>query len=227
MAIDIQQEQLGTLRILGLSGRLDTETAVDVELALQDLLGAGERQFLIDLGGIGYVSSAGLRVLLGLAKQLDGGKGTVRLCGLNASVRQVFDVAGFSKLFTILPDRNAALKSLPPSMTQAMRAAQAPAPKAELTLGQRAAMLMNVPSRTPPPHPQAAEIAKAAAELLGVRHTAQQAAIPAAVAAAAAPSARPAAGKAAPAAKAAAAPAPAGDKPGFMGKLRGLFGGKK
>jgi len=87
MAIDIQQEQLGAMRILGLSGRLDTETAVDVELALQDLLGAGERQFLIDLAGIGYVSSAGLRVLLGLAKQLEGGKGTLRLCGLNASVR--------------------------------------------------------------------------------------------------------------------------------------------
>jgi anti-sigma B factor antagonist len=225
MAIEIKQEQLGTLRILGLAGRLDTETAVDVELALQDLLGAGERQFLIDLGGIGYVSSAGLRVLLGLAKQLDGGKGTLRLCGLNASVRQVFDVAGFSKLFTILPDRNAALKSLPPSMTQAMRAAQAPAAKAELTLGQRVATLMNVPSRTPAPHPQAAEIAKAAAELLGVRHTAQQAAIPAAVAAAA-PSAKPAAGKPAPVAKPVAAPA-AGDKPGFMGKLKGLFGGKK
>jgi len=226
MAIDIQQEQLGAMRILGLSGRLDTETAVDVELALQDLLGAGERQFLIDLAGIGYVSSAGLRVLLGLAKQLEGGKGTLRLCGLNASVRQVFEVAGFSKLFTILPDRNAALKSLPPSMTQAMRAAQAPAPKAELTLGQRAAMLMNLPSRTPPPHAQAAEIAKAAAELLGVRHTAQQAAIPAAVAAAGAP-VKPAAGKAAPAAKAARAPAAAGDKPGFMSKLKGLFGGKK
>jgi|SRR5579859_304935 len=226
MAIDIKQEQLGTLRILGLSGRLDTETAVDVELALQDLLGAGERQFLIDLGGIGYVSSAGLRVLLGLAKQLDGGKGTLRLCGLNASVRQVFDVAGFSKLFTILPDRNAALKSLPPSMTQSMRAAQVPAPKAELTLGQRAAMLMNLPSKTPPPHAQAAEIAKAAAELLGVRHTAQQAAIPAAVAAVAAP-AKSAPGKPAPAAKPAAPPAAAAEKPGFMGKLKGLFGGKK
>lgn len=227
MAIDIQQEQLGTLRILGLSGRLDTETAVDVELALQDLLGAGERQFLIDLGGIGYVSSAGLRVLLGLAKQLDGGKGTLRLCGLNASVRQVFEVAGFSKLFTILPDRNAALKSLPSSMTQAMRAAQVPAPKAEPTLGQRAAMLMNLPSKTPAPHAQAAEIAKAAAELLGVRHTAPGAAIPAAAVAAAAP-AKPAAGKSAPAAKPAPAAAPAaGQKQGFMGKLKGLFGGKK
>ena len=65
MSIEIQQEQIGTVRLLALSGRLDTETAVDVELALQDLLAAGEREFLIDRSGIGYVSSAGLRVLLG------------------------------------------------------------------------------------------------------------------------------------------------------------------
>src|SRR5450432_1548910 len=113
MAIEIQQEQLGSVRLLTLGGRLDTETAVDVELALQDLLGAGEREFLIDLTGIGYVSSAGLRVLLSLAKQLDGGKGSLRLCGLNAAVNQVFDVAGFSKLFAIFPDRTAALPKLP------------------------------------------------------------------------------------------------------------------
>jgi len=116
MAIEIVQEQIGqgqpgSVRVLALAGRLDTETAVDVELALQDLLGAGEREFLIDLSGIGYVSSAGLRVLLSLAKQLDGGKGSLRLCGLNAAVTQVFDVAGFSKLFAIFPDRAAALPS--------------------------------------------------------------------------------------------------------------------
>ena len=62
MALGIRQDESDTIRVLTLSGRLDTETAADLELAMQDLLGAGERDFLIDLGGIGYVSSAGLRV---------------------------------------------------------------------------------------------------------------------------------------------------------------------
>lgn len=84
MAIQITQEQQDGVRILALSGRLDTETAADVELTLQDLLAAGENRFLFDLSGIGYVSSAGLRVLLGLAKKLDGGKGELKLCGMNA-----------------------------------------------------------------------------------------------------------------------------------------------
>ena len=222
MAIEIRQEQEGPFKVLALSGRLDTETAVDVELSLQDLLAAGERQFIIDLAGIGYVSSAGLRVLLSLAKQLDGGKGTLRLCGLNPSVKQVFDVAGFSKLFTIFPDRAGATKSLPSSATQAFKAAQgaqnAPpaAPKPEAILAQKAAQLMGISSKAPPPYPQAAELARSAALLLGVKPSTAAAAPKAAASPKPAPVARPAAPQPA---------APSAPKQaGLMGKLKGLFG---
>jgi anti-anti-sigma factor len=219
MTIQIQQEQLGPFKVLALAGRLDTETAVDVELALQDLLGAGERQFIIDLAGIGYVSSAGLRVLLSLAKQLDGGKGTLRLCGLNASVKQVFDVAGFSKLFTIFSDRASATKSLPSSATQAFKAAQAaaaPPPKPEALLAQKAATLLGISNKTPAPYPNGAELARSAALLLGVK--------PAPVAAAAKAAAPKPAAAPRPAAQPAAVAPPAPKQGGMMDKLKGLFG---
>jgi len=156
MALEITQAEAGALRVLALSGRLDTETSSDLELTLQDLLGAGERNFLLDLGGIGYVSSAGLRVLLGLAKQLDGGKGTLRLCGLSPAVRQVFDVAGFGRLFAIFPNREAAL-------------GDAPRVKAEAVLAQRTAGLLGIGPAVATMRPEAAELARAAALLLGVR----------------------------------------------------------
>jgi anti-anti-sigma factor len=156
MAIEIEQEQVGSVRVLALSGRLDTETAVDVELALQDLFAAGEREYVIDLSDIGYVSSAGLRVLLSLAKQLDGGKGSLRLCGLNAAVNQVFEVAGFSKLFAIFPDRAAALPKVPQG-------------RADFSLGQKVAKLMGVASGSAPPNPAAAELARSVALLLGIK----------------------------------------------------------
>jgi anti-anti-sigma factor len=156
VAIEIEQEQVGSVRVLVLSGRLDTETAADVELALQDLFAAGEREYVIDLSGIGYVSSAGLRVLLSLAKLLDGGKGSLRLCGLNAAVTQVFDVAGFSKLFAIFPDRAAAL----PKLAQG---------KADFSLGQKVAKLMGVKASTAPANPAAAELARSVALLLGIK----------------------------------------------------------
>ncbi len=108
MSLDIRDEAVDGVRVIALAGRLDTETAADLELAAQDFVDAGDRRFVIDLAGVGYVSSAGLRVLLKLAKSLEGG-GALALSGLNASVRQVFDVAGFTPLFTIAIDRGAAL----------------------------------------------------------------------------------------------------------------------
>lgn len=108
MALEIREETIAEVRVLGLTGRLDTDTAADLELAAQDLIDAGARDFIVDLAGVGYVSSAGLRVLLMIGKSIDG-KGSLRLCGLNATVRQVFDVAGFTQLFVIGADRNAVL----------------------------------------------------------------------------------------------------------------------
>ena len=156
MAIQIAQEQQDGVRILALSGRLDTETAADVELALQDLLGAGERRYLVDLAGIGYVSSAGLRVLLALAKKLDGGRGELKLCGLNASVRQVFDMTGFNKLFAIFPNRDAAL-------------GQATKLKPEAEIAQHAARLLGAGSLSSPPHAQTDALARAATSVLGLK----------------------------------------------------------
>jgi anti-sigma B factor antagonist len=112
MGLEIREETVGAVRVLALNGRLDTETSADLELAVQDLLQAGECNFVLDLGGVGYVSSAGLRVLLMLGKAVDG-KGSLRLTGLNPTVRQVFDVAGFTPLFAIFPDRAAALGGVP------------------------------------------------------------------------------------------------------------------
>ncbi|MEZ5461158.1 STAS domain-containing protein [Dokdonella sp.] len=108
MALEIRDERVGDVLVIDLSGRLDTDTSADLELAVQDLLETGVRDFIINLAGVGYVSSAGLRVLLMLGKGVDG-NGSLRLAGLNPTVRQVFDVAGFTQLFTILPDRESAL----------------------------------------------------------------------------------------------------------------------
>jgi anti-sigma B factor antagonist len=111
--VEIAHEQAGAVSVLAPVGRLDTDSATDLELAIQDLIGADARHFVLDFAKIGYVSSAGLRVLLMAAKQLDGGMGTLRLCGLSPQVKQVFDIAGFTKLFQIFADRAAALDRHP------------------------------------------------------------------------------------------------------------------
>ena len=126
MSLEIREETIAEVRVLGLTGRLDTDTAADLELAAQDLIDAGARDFIVDLAGVGYVSSAGLRVLLMIGKSIDG-KGSLRLCGLNATVRQVFDVAGFTQLFVIGADRNAVLAKAKAKAKPAVAAAAAAA----------------------------------------------------------------------------------------------------
>jgi len=212
MAFAIQQDQQGAVRILALSGRLDTETSADLELALADLQAAGATHFLIDMADIGYVSSAGLRVLLALAKQLDGGRGSLRLCGLNAAVTQVFDVAGFSKLFLIYPTRDAAL---------AGHAAAKPDPG----LAKTVADLIGAPESAGTASPESADLARAAAELLanGKSEDAARKATDAAKPKAPPQPPRPSSGP---------SPALGGAVPsdaarGVMGKLKNLFGGKK
>jgi anti-sigma B factor antagonist len=210
MAFAIQQDQQGAVRILALSGRLDTETSADLELALADLQAAGATHFLIEMADIGYVSSAGLRVLLALAKQLDGGRGSLRLCGLNAAVTQVFDVAGFSKLFLIYPTRDAALAG----HTEA---------KPDPGMAKTVADLLGAPEQDGAASPESADLARAAAQLLasgkneGAARKAPESSEPKTPVQAPKPPPGPSPGGV----------APVGAAPGVLGKLKNLFGGKK
>jgi len=217
MGIEIRQEEVGEVRVLALAGRLDTETSADLELALQDLQGAGAAHFVIDLGDIGYVSSAGLRVLLALAKQLDGGRGSLKLCSLNEAVGQVFDVAGFSRMFAIFPDRDAALGAVAPV---AQAPAKTPAKAQEPGLAQRAASLLGAGEPAAASDPSSAALAGSAAQLLGVEKAAK------AGAEAAKPKPAPKA-KAPPPAPPQPQPKAADAAPGVLGKFRNLFGNKK
>lgn len=101
----------GSHRVLALTGRLDTNTSGELDRHLAEHVGLADR-LVLELTSIEYVSSAGLRVVLMLAKKLQRGGGALVLCGMSAGVREVFDIAGFSKILTIEPDRASALTRL-------------------------------------------------------------------------------------------------------------------
>ncbi|MBP8176219.1 MAG: hypothetical protein KAX77_00515, partial [Xanthomonadales bacterium] len=61
--MEIRQENRGAVVLLTPVGRLDNDSSTDLELALADLAAAGALHYVVDLTQIGYVSSAGLRVL--------------------------------------------------------------------------------------------------------------------------------------------------------------------
>lgn len=113
MSLEIKTSDLGAAKLMLLNGRLDTETSADFELAAYDAHQAGIRAFVVDLSQITYVSSAGLRVLLALAKKLEG-SGELKLCGIKGVVKEVFEKSGFARLFSIYPDVQAATGSAAP-----------------------------------------------------------------------------------------------------------------
>ena len=112
MPLEVRTEEAGEIRVVALAGRLDADGAVDLELGLQELEAAGARHYVIDCGGLIYVSNAGLRVLVGLAERLRG-KGSIRLVAIPLAIREVFAQADVAKRFAAYNDRRAALADHP------------------------------------------------------------------------------------------------------------------
>lgn len=98
--MEVTTRTQGDVTIAAITGSLDSASSPAAQKALEAVIAGGARKLAVDFTGLDYVSSAGLRVLLGAAKQLKGSGGMLRMFGLNASVREVFEISGFA---TILP----------------------------------------------------------------------------------------------------------------------------
>jgi stage II sporulation protein AA (anti-sigma F factor antagonist) len=107
--MEIGEEQVGETLVIAPRGRVDSVSSGELERQLVARLDGGARRVVIDLAGVEYVSSAGLRVLLLAAKRLKPPLGALVLCGLGASVRTVMELAGFTSLFAVEPAREQAL----------------------------------------------------------------------------------------------------------------------
>lgn len=88
--------------ILTLSGRLDTNTSGDLENVLIDLFGKGEKNILIDLKNLIYLSSAGLRVFLGAQKKINSINGEMLITNVNDTITEIFKITGFLDFIKIV-----------------------------------------------------------------------------------------------------------------------------
>jgi anti-anti-sigma factor len=105
------EDKRDSVVIVGLQGRMDSNTARIVEEKMLSLIDRGENHLVVDCAELDYVSSAGLRVFLMAAKRLTRTKGKLVLSTLNDDVKQVFDLTGFSSIFQICPSREEAISN--------------------------------------------------------------------------------------------------------------------
>ncbi len=110
--ISIREIPQGSITLVEVQGRLDATSASEADNRLAAMVTAGARQVVLDLAGVEYVSSAGLRVLLAAAKRLQQAQGQLVLAQPTPQTRQILDMAGFSALIPVFDTCAAAAVSL-------------------------------------------------------------------------------------------------------------------
>ena len=111
MNIDINVEKESGYSIVCVSGKIDATTSDDLEDALVDLLGEGENKIILDLKNTKYISSAGLRVLVVVTKQVYD-TGHFCLCNANDNVLEIIEMAGFNVFMNIYDDLSTAKEKI-------------------------------------------------------------------------------------------------------------------
>jgi anti-anti-sigma factor len=96
--------------VLRISGRIDSDSAGELDQACHQWLTPGDTAMILDLSEVAYISSAGLSSVLKAGKQMDRQEGRLLICGLSPRLKQVFVFAGFDALFPIFDTREAALQ---------------------------------------------------------------------------------------------------------------------
>ena len=110
--MEINQTVIDNIPIIAVSGRIDATTSKDLETALNDQIDQNNNKIVVDLAGVEYISSVGLRVLLAALKKVKPGQGDIKLASLQPFVREVFEITGFTKLFSIHPNQGAAISKI-------------------------------------------------------------------------------------------------------------------
>jgi anti-anti-sigma factor len=111
-ALSIEQSHSGVVCIVALKGRVDSASAGEVMVRLSNLISAGEKAILIDLGGLLYLTSAGFRVLLVATDEAERSAARLALCNVVGQVRELFEMGGLLDAFTIHGSREEAVGRL-------------------------------------------------------------------------------------------------------------------
>lgn len=106
--MQITERSNGNATIFTLNGRVDSQGAVDLDLALHTALDEGKTKLVLDMGDVPYINSSGLRTLAEVLTVSKEQGGQLVLAGLNARVLRVLQIVGFDNFFEIYEDADSA-----------------------------------------------------------------------------------------------------------------------
>jgi anti-anti-sigma factor len=108
--MELNQIKKGNYLVIELNGRLDTSNYGELEKSLIELIDKGVKDIIVNCAGLNYISSSGLRVFLMALKKITMSGGNFRLCSLQDNIREIFEIAGFTSIFSIFNTLDEAAK---------------------------------------------------------------------------------------------------------------------
>lgn len=97
--MNFNDSKLGGAPVVGVSGRIDATAAPLFDSHCSRYVDEGHTTLIVDLSDVDYLSSAGLRSLVILSRKLRPLKGKLVIVGVHGTVKEIFDIAGFTDLF--------------------------------------------------------------------------------------------------------------------------------
>ena len=109
--LNITLETMKRVDLITLSGRIDSSNASELDDALKGIMDNGRYNIVLEMSGVVYMSSAGLRALVAALRECKKHRGDVRLANISERVSEVLSLAGLDSLFSTYDDVTAAVGS--------------------------------------------------------------------------------------------------------------------
>jgi anti-sigma B factor antagonist len=109
--MEINVKSIGQVTVVEVAGDIDSNTAPQAQERILPLAQPGSK-ILLDMSGVGYMSSAGLRMLLSMYRQVARQNGSMVLMGLAEEIKDTMSITGFLNFFTIRDTVDEGLQAL-------------------------------------------------------------------------------------------------------------------
>lgn len=107
--MDFSSSKQGSALVIKIVGRMDATSAPKFEDECANWIDKGEKHLVVDMNGLEYISSAGLRGILATGKKLKANEGMLVFGNMQGMVKEVFDISGFTSIFPVYDTLEAAL----------------------------------------------------------------------------------------------------------------------
>lgn len=109
--MDIKINYIEGIGVISIGGELDAQSSAELSQFFNKQIGESSQNFVADLEGLTYSSSAGIRIFLGMARNSRHKGGDLRIAAVQAQVDKIFKLSKFDRIVKIFPSVDEAVQS--------------------------------------------------------------------------------------------------------------------